>query len=111
MVSSRVVLIQIPVSVNAADTAKNAVISIGEYASLSTTIILATTTVKSYKDGRRKLTELAKCLHLAIFYSGKSKEMCEELVFMLLHRTGAPTGLGLGIEISIRKKKMVLERL
>ncbi len=37
---------------------------------------------KSVKEERRELTELAKYLHSAIFYTGKSKEMYQESFYM-----------------------------
>ncbi len=37
---------------------------------------------KSDGEERRELTELAKCVHSTIFYTGKSKELCKELFFM-----------------------------
>ncbi len=42
---------------------------------------LATISFKNGEEERRELTEIAKCLHSAKFYAGKSKEMCKELFF------------------------------
>ncbi len=75
---------------------------------------LATTSVKSYKEERRGPTELAECLHLAIFYSEKSKEMCKELFFMCWYWTSTQTSgryANLDIGIAIRKEEMVSEHL
>ncbi len=44
---------------------------------------MAATIFKSDEEERRD-SELAKCLQLATFYSGKSKEMCKELFLYAL---------------------------
>ncbi len=68
---------------------------------------------KSNEDERREPTELAKYLHSAKFYTGKSKEMCKEVILWagigLVLSIGRSTSLG--VWISIGKEKIVSEHL
>ncbi len=42
----------------------------------------STANFKSIEEEQKELTELARYLHSAIYFNGKSKEMCKEMFHM-----------------------------
>ncbi len=72
---------------------------------------------KSDEEEWRQLTELAKCVHSAVFYPGKSKEMYKELFFYALvsdlYRIGTQYWLvhKFGYQSRYKEGKMVSEHL
>ncbi len=72
---------------------------------------LATTNFESDEEEQREPTELAKCLYSAIFYTGKSKEMCKELFFYArVSVLGIRRSTSL-VKIGTGKEKVVPEHL
>ncbi len=69
---------------------------------------LEPTIFKSHGKEWKEPTVLAKCLHLTIYCTGKSKDVCEELFFYVLVSDQYSV---LGIGVHIGKGEMVSQHL